>query len=140
LTRRGFVTPRPQKRPKAATIRFAAEMPNERWQGDITHWELASGTDVEILNAIDDHSRFLVGSDALVVFRAADVVASFHRAAGTCGYPASLLTDNGAVFTAAPGAGAVRWSSSATGWGSTTSTPAPTTPRPAARWNASTRR
>jgi class 3 adenylate cyclase len=37
--------------------------------------------EVEILNAIDDHSRFLVGSDALVVFKAADVVASFHEAA-----------------------------------------------------------
>ena len=31
--------------------------------------------------------------------RAADVVASFHKAAGYHGYPASLLTDNGAVFT-----------------------------------------
>jgi hypothetical protein len=34
-----------------------------------THWTLATGIDVEIFNAIDDHSRFLVGSDALVVFR-----------------------------------------------------------------------
>jgi transposase InsO family protein len=105
LSRRGFVTPQPQKRPKAASIRFQAEMPNERWQEDITHWKLASGTDVEILNAIDDHSRFLVGSDALVVFKAADVVASFHKAAGAYGFPASLLTDNGAVFTAAPRGG-----------------------------------
>ena len=48
LTRRGFVTPQPQKRPKAASIRFCAEMPNERWQEDITHWTLADGTDVEI--------------------------------------------------------------------------------------------
>ena len=30
LVRRGFVTPQPQKRPKAASIRFQAEMPNER--------------------------------------------------------------------------------------------------------------
>ena len=36
-------------------------MPNERWQADITHWRLADGTEVEILNVIDDHSRFLVG-------------------------------------------------------------------------------
>jgi transposase InsO family protein len=105
LVRRGFITPQPQKRPKAASIRFQAEMPNERWQEDITHWELATGTDVEILNAIDDHSRFLVGSDALVVFKAADVVASFHEAASAHGFPAELLTDNGAVFTAAPRGG-----------------------------------
>jgi len=105
LSRRGFVTPQPQKRPKAAAIRFQAEMPNERWQEDITHWKLSSGADVEILNAIDDHSRFLLGSDAQQVFKAADVVASFHRAAAAYGYPAELLTDNGAVFTAAPRGG-----------------------------------
>jgi hypothetical protein len=28
--------------------------PNERWQADTTHWQLADGTDVEILNIIDD--------------------------------------------------------------------------------------
>lgn len=104
LTRRGFVTPQPQKRPKAA-IRFAAEMPNERWQADITHWRLADGTEVEILNQLDDHSRLLVNSDALVVFKAADVVASFHAAGAAHGFPAELLTDNGAVFTAAPRGG-----------------------------------
>ena len=104
LTRRGFVTPQPQKRPKAA-IRFAAEMPNERWQADITHWRLADGTEVEILNQLDDHSRLLVNSDVLVVFKAADVVASFHAAGAAHGFPAELLTDNGAVFTAAPRGG-----------------------------------
>jgi len=102
LSRRGFVTPQPQKRPKSSFIRFEAEMPNERWQADITHWRLAGDTEVEILNVIDDHSRFLVASDALVVFKATDVVASFHGAAATHGFPSSLLTDNGAVFTAAP--------------------------------------
>ena len=101
LRRRGFVVPQPQKRPKSSFVRFEADQPNERWQADITHWRLADGTEVEILNMIDDHSRLLVGSDALAVFKAADVVASFHRAAAAHGFPASLLTDNGAVFTAA---------------------------------------
>jgi transposase InsO family protein len=105
LVRRGFVTPQPQKRPRSSFIRFEAEMPNERWQADITHVRLREGREVEILNVIDDHSRFLVGSDALEVFKAADVVASFHGAAAAYGYPASLLTDNGAVFTAAPRGG-----------------------------------
>src|SRR3990170_8648475 len=76
LSRRGFVTPQPQKRPRSSFVRFSAEMPNERWQADITHWRLAGGTEVEILNVIDDHSRLLLGSDARVVFKAADVVAS----------------------------------------------------------------
>ncbi len=105
LSRRGFVSPQPQKRPKSSFCRFEAQMPNERWQADITHWALEDGTDVEILNALDDHSRFLVASDARVVFKAADVVGSFHQAAAVHGLPASLLTDNGAVFTAAPRGG-----------------------------------
>lgn len=102
LSRGGFVTPQPQKRPRSSFIRFEAEMPNERWQADSTHWRLADDTEVEILNVIDDHSRLLVGSEARAVFKAADVVASFHAAASAHGFPASLLTDNGAVFTAAP--------------------------------------
>ncbi len=102
LSRRGFVTPQPQKRPRSSFIRFEAAMPNERWQADITHWRLADETEVEITNVIDDHSRFLVASDARVVFKAADVVATFHTGAATCGFPSQLLTDNGAVFTAVP--------------------------------------
>ena len=105
LSRRGFVTPQPQKRPRSSFVRFEAEMPNERWQADITHVRLADGREVEILNVIDDHSRLLVASDARVIFKAADVVASFHGAAAVHGFCASLLTDNGAVFTAAPRGG-----------------------------------
>jgi transposase len=141
LKRRGFVSPQPQKRPKSSFVRFEAAMPNERWQADTTHWRLADGTDIEILNVLDDHSRFLVGSCARIVFKAADVVASFHQAAAAHGLPASLLTDNGAVFTAVPVAeGAARSRSSATARACACITRAPTTPRPAARSSGSTRR
>jgi transposase InsO family protein len=105
LSRRGFVVPQPQKRPKSSFVRFEAEMPNERWQADITHWRLRGGTDVEILNVIDDHSRLLVACDVRSVFKAADVVGTFHRGAAAHGFPAQLLSDNGAVFTAAPRGG-----------------------------------
>ena len=57
------------------------------------------------MNVIDDHSRLVLASKALGVFKAADVVATFHEAAGTCGFPEQMLTDNGAVFTAAPRGG-----------------------------------
>jgi transposase InsO family protein len=102
LCRRGFVTPQPQKRPRSSFIRFEADQPNERWQADITHWTLADGTEVEILNVVDDHSRLLVASDARLTTKAADVVESFHDGAGRHGFPASVLTDNAAVFTASP--------------------------------------
>jgi transposase InsO family protein len=105
LQRRGFVTPQPQKRPKSSFIRFEADLPNERWQADITHWSLADRTDVEILNVIDDHSRLLIASRARAVTKALDVVETFHRAGAAHGFPASVLTDNGAVFTGAPRGG-----------------------------------
>jgi transposase InsO family protein len=66
---------------------------------DITAWRLACGEVVEVMNRIDDHSRLMLGSDAYPRVKAADVVQSFHRAAELHGLPASLLSDNGAVFT-----------------------------------------
>lgn len=100
LSRRGFITPQPQKRPKSSWRRFQAELPNECWQADTTHWTLADGTDVEILNVLDDHSRLLVASRAFGTAKAADVVETFHHGAAQLGFPASMLTDNGAIFTA----------------------------------------
>ena len=105
LSRRGFIIPQPRKRPRSSYVRFEADQPNERWQADITHWALADDTDVEILNIIDDHSRVVVGCIARVVFKAADVVSGFHAAATTWGLPASVLTDNAAVFTGGPRGG-----------------------------------
>jgi transposase InsO family protein len=102
LTRRGFITPEPHKRPKSSYIRFEADQPNERWQLDTTHWSLADGTDVEILNQLDDHSRLAVGSDTRMTFKAADVVACFRKATTTWGTPAGMLSDNGAIFTGIP--------------------------------------
>jgi transposase InsO family protein len=99
LSARGFVTPQPHKRPKSSYLRFAAEQPNERWQTDTTHWALADDSDVEILNILDDHSRLCVASDTLRVFKAADVDARFRKAATRYGDPASVLSDNGAIFT-----------------------------------------
>lgn len=101
LHRRGFITPQPQKRPRSSYIRFCADQPNERWQADITHWRLDGGKDVEILNIVDDHSRLLIASTATSTFKAADVVVAFHDAFAGHGLPAAVLTDNGAVFTAA---------------------------------------
>lgn len=102
LTRRGFITPQPHKRPKSAGKRFAAAMPNERWQADITHWQLADGTSVEILNIEDDHSRLDLVSDARYSTTGGDVTTSFRRAFRRHGIPASVLTDNAAVFTGTP--------------------------------------
>lgn len=105
LKDRGFITPQPHKRPRSSWTRFVAEMPNERWQTDITHWRLANGREVEILNIIDDHSRLCPASRTLAVFKADDVTATFTEAGAGYGFPATLLSDNGAVFTAGPRGG-----------------------------------
>lgn len=102
LSRRGFVVAQPHKRPRSSYIRFQAELPNQRWQADTTHWQLADGTGVEICDIIDDHSRYAIASTTRTVFKAADVVTTFAQAAEQHGAPATLLTDNGAIFTAAP--------------------------------------
>jgi transposase InsO family protein len=99
LKARGFVTPQPHKRPKSSYIRFAADLPNECWQADVTHVVLESGEIVEVLNLIDDHSRLCVASRAMVRVKAHDVVRVLHTAASTWGYPASFLTDNGLIFS-----------------------------------------
>jgi transposase InsO family protein len=105
LSRRGFVTPHPHKRPRSSFVRFEAHMPNERWQADVTHWTLGDGSEVEILNVIDDHARFLLASRAFTITRAADVVRTFAETGAAHGYPSELLTDNGAIFTGAPRGG-----------------------------------
>ena len=107
LRRKSLVSPQPQKRPRSSLIRFEAELPNEMWQADITHWGLAGGEHVEILNMIDDHSRLFLASRAYTTAKAADVAEAFRLAVALHGAPASLLCDNGAVFTAAPRGGKV---------------------------------
>jgi transposase InsO family protein len=100
LRRRGLITPQPRKRPHSATTRFAAELPNECWQSDMTHWALADGRDVEIVNLIDDHSRLCLASVALAVTTAVDVGRIFQDARLRYGAPAAVLTDNGCIYTA----------------------------------------
>ena len=99
LTRAGTVTPQPAKRPKASYLRFAAEMPNETWQSDFTHYRLASGTDTEIITWLDDHSRLALHVSAHRRITGPIVLATFRAAADLHGYPASTLTDNGMVYT-----------------------------------------
>ena len=100
LVRRGFVVSQPQKRPRTSWTRFESSLPNETWQADMTHWVLADGTKVEILNFVDDYSRLVTAAVVVPVATAADVVAGFYQGASTWGFPASMLTDNGCIFTA----------------------------------------
>jgi transposase InsO family protein len=99
LTRAGLVAPEPRKRPKRSWVRFAADLPNECWQADFTHWTLAAGDDSEILLWLDDHARFLLSATAHAPVTGKAVLSTFRAACTRHGIPQSTLTDNGFVFT-----------------------------------------
>src|SRR3954454_10061999 len=99
LLRAGAVTPDPSKRPKSSYIRFEAEMPNECWQSDFTHYRLIDGTDTEILTWLDDCSRYALSVTAHRRVTGPTVLDTFRKTVAAQGIPASTLTDNGMVFT-----------------------------------------
>src|SRR6516165_187045 len=95
----GLITPEPRKRPRSSYLRFEAAQPNEMWQSDFIHWRLADQTDVEVLNWLDDHSRFMLSCTAHQPVSGDVVVSVFLDVIGQYGRPASTLTDNGSVYT-----------------------------------------
>ena len=100
LKAQGLVTPQPRKRPKAYITRFEAVQPNETWQSDFTHWRLKDGSDVEIINWLDDHSRLLLSCIAFKAVTGQIVIDTFNECRSQYGTPFSTLTDNGIVYTA----------------------------------------
>jgi transposase InsO family protein len=95
----GLIVPQPRKRPRSSYTRFEMAQPNEMWQSDFIHWRLADGTDIEVLNWLDDHSRYLLSCTAHEPVSGDDVVAVFLGLVDEYGPPASTLTDNGSVYT-----------------------------------------
>jgi transposase InsO family protein len=100
LNRAGLITPEPKKKPKTSYIRFQADLPNETWQSDFTHWHLTGGDGVEIITFLDDHSRYALSVTAHIRITTNIVVDEFLQTVETMGFPASILTDNGLVYTA----------------------------------------
>lgn len=105
LVKAGRVTPAPKKRPRSSYIRFQADLPNETWQSDVTHYFLGKPNPntqtnrAEILTWLDDHSRHAMSVTAHLPVRAATVVDTLKTAANQHGLPASILTDNGFIYT-----------------------------------------
>ena len=99
LRQAGLITPEPKKRPRSSYTRFEMAQPNEMWQSDFIHWRLADGADVEILNWLDDHSRYLLSCSVHEPVTGDDVVRVFLGLIEQYGPPASTLTDNGSVYT-----------------------------------------
>jgi transposase InsO family protein len=98
LVRRGLVDPQPKKRPKSSWRRFEAAAPNECWQIDATDWATAAGV-ARIFNIIDDHSRVLIRSRAVLEATSVEAWATFSEGAAVWGLPAGVLSDNGLCFS-----------------------------------------
>src|SRR6478672_3172719 len=98
LKARGLIVAEPAKAPKHAGKRFVAARANECWQTDDTTWWLADGTEVKILNIVDDHSRLLVASVAASSVTGALALTVFAAAAAILGWPARFLSDNAKAF------------------------------------------
>ena len=70
LIKAGRITPEPRKRPKSSYIRFQADLPNECWQSDVTHYFLGppdpnrQHNRAEILTWLDDCSRYALSVTA----------------------------------------------------------------------------
>ena len=99
LVAAGLVEANPKKKPKRDYIRFNADLPNETWQSDFTHIWLANGSDTETITWIDDHSRYALHVSCHRRVTGPVVVDTFNKSAQTHGFPASVLTDNGLVYT-----------------------------------------
>jgi hypothetical protein len=93
------VVPEPKKRPKSSYLRIVTEQPNELWQSDFTHWQLAGGQKPEILTWLDDHSRYALSVTCHYRVTGPIVLEAFRAAVAAHGAPAATLTDNGMVFT-----------------------------------------
>ncbi len=95
----GLVEENPKKKPKRSYIRFEADLPNETWQSDFTHIWLANGSDTETITWLDDHSRYALHVSCHLRITGPIVVNTFNKTVETHGFPASVLTDNGMVYT-----------------------------------------
>lgn len=99
LRRNHLVAPQPKKRPRKLLRRFERDDPNDLWQMDSTDLDLLNGMRATVVNALDDHARYLLDALACVVVTAEATCDCFERAARRYGLPRQVLTDNHLTFT-----------------------------------------
>lgn len=96
LKRNGLIEAR-RPRPRT-TRRFERAAPNELWQIDATQVVLQDGTKAWVIDALDDHSRYLVGALACTRLDGSNAWDCLESGF-VCGQPQELLSDNGVCFT-----------------------------------------
>jgi transposase InsO family protein len=100
LTARGLVVAEPSKAPKHSGRSFTAARANECWALDDWGWPLADGTVVQILDVLDDHSRYAAACTAMATCTGAAAFEAIADAAVFLGWPERFWSDNARAFTA----------------------------------------
>lgn len=98
LTRRGFITPQPDKAPKHAYRSFAAAWANECWQIDDITWELVDGSVVKVITCLDDCTRLCPGLKAVETVNGQAAFEAFSGFAQQWGWPQRFLSDNAKAY------------------------------------------
>lgn len=89
---------REEDRHKPALKRFQREEPNQLWQMDFKgQWPMAKGQCFP-LSVLDDHSRYLIGLQALAGTRSEGVEAALKNFFMEYGVPEAMLMDHGAPW------------------------------------------
>ena len=99
LTARGLISSDPSKAPKHTGRSFTAERANECWALDDWTWTLADGTDVQILDVLDDHSRYAAACTAMPTCTGAATFDAIAHSASFLGWPQRFWSDNARAFT-----------------------------------------
>jgi transposase InsO family protein len=98
LIDRGQVRAQPRKRPHRGR-RFVHPAPNAVWQIDGTTTTLAAGTNVTIVQIIDDHSRLDIACHAASSENSHAIWQALTAGFAAYGHPACVLSDNGTAFS-----------------------------------------
>lgn len=101
LDREHLVDRNQKKRPKGSHRRIRSEFPNQRWQSDGLKVTLATGTDVVVIEILDDCTRMNLMLHPGPGETAAVVVEAFRLAIAQYGRPVLVHTDNGTAFNMA---------------------------------------
>jgi transposase InsO family protein len=100
LVRHGLIDPKTRRRKRKDYVRWERDRPMELWQLDVMGGVLlADGTELKLVDGLDDHSRFCVAAGLVPRATARAVCGVFADAMRRYGVPDEVLTDNAKVFT-----------------------------------------
>ena len=91
-------TPKRRVKAKLRDDRAPVTRPNDVWEMDFVHDQLATGKKIRVLTVVDTFSRFSPVINPKFSYRAEDVVATLERVCATMDYPRTIRVDQGSEF------------------------------------------